>query len=104
MGAKEADERAFLFRGKRGTNAHHFALGAPRVYEDLLGALHWLEGPGRPLGVGCFFGDLLPEGREFSRGYDRCGVIAALDFALVGTLNGGANGDDPAWAYIFSLR
>ena len=30
--AEEADECAFLFGGKCGTNAYHFALGAPRVY------------------------------------------------------------------------
>ena len=40
VGAEEADERAFLFGGKHGANAHHFALGAAEVYEDLLGALH----------------------------------------------------------------
>ena len=38
--AEEANERAFLFGGKRGANMHHFALRAARVYEDLLGALH----------------------------------------------------------------
>ena len=70
VGAEEADERAFLFGGKRGTNAHRFSLSAPRVYEDFLRAFRWLEGPGRPLGVGCFFGDLLPESHEICRGDD----------------------------------
>ena len=37
---EEVDERAFLFRGKRGTNAYHFTLGAARIYEDPLGALY----------------------------------------------------------------
>ena len=37
--AEEVDERAFLFRGERGTYAYHFTLGAARVYEDLFGAL-----------------------------------------------------------------
>ena len=37
--AEEVDERAFLFGGKRGTNAYHFTLGAAGIYEDLLGAL-----------------------------------------------------------------
>ena len=60
---EEVDERAFLFRGKRGANVHHFTLGATGVYEDLLGALYRLKRPGRPLGVGCFFDDLLPDGR-----------------------------------------
>ena len=46
VGTEEADEHAFLFRGKCGTDAHCFALGALGVYEDLLGALHWLEGLG----------------------------------------------------------
>ena len=40
VSVEEADDRAFLFGGKRGANAHHFALGVTRVYEDLLGALH----------------------------------------------------------------
>ena len=72
---EEFDERAFLFGEKRGANAHHFALGATSVYEDLLGALHWLEIPGRPLGVRCFFGDLLPNGRELSGGDDHRGIV-----------------------------
>ena len=40
IGTEEDDERAFLFGGKCGTNAHHFTLGTAGVYEDLLGALH----------------------------------------------------------------
>ena len=39
VGAEEVDERAFLFGGKRGTDAYHFTLGATGIYEDLLGAL-----------------------------------------------------------------
>ena len=35
VGAEEADERAFLFRGKRGANAYRVTLGATRIYEDL---------------------------------------------------------------------
>ena len=45
IGVEEADERAFLFRGKRGANAHYFALGTTAVYEDLLGALYRLKRP-----------------------------------------------------------
>ena len=41
--AEEVDERTFLFGGKRGTNVHHFALDAPRVYEDFFRALDRLE-------------------------------------------------------------
>ena len=52
VGADEVDERAFLFEGKRGANAHHFAFGAAGVYEDFLGALYRLERPSRPLGLG----------------------------------------------------
>ena len=95
IGAEEADERTFLFGRKHGANAHHFALGVAGVYEDLLGALYWLKRPGRPLGVKCFFGDLLPDGRELFEGDDCRGVIVALDLTLVGTLEGGADGDDP---------
>ena len=93
---EEVDERTFLFGGKRDAGAHHFALGATGVYEDLLGALHGLERPDQPLGVERFFGDLLRDGRELSGGDDCCSVIAALDLTLVGALEGGANGDDPA--------
>ena len=73
-------------------------LGSVGVYEDLLGALYRLKRPSQPLGVGCFFGDLLPKGRKLYGGDDCCGVIVALDFVLVGTLKGGADGDDPVWA------
>ena len=91
---EEVNERAFLFGGKHGADAHHFALEATRVYEDLLGALHWLKRPSQPLGVECFFGDLLPDGRELFGGDDCRGMIATLDLALVGVLEGGADGDD----------
>ena len=101
---EEVDERAFLFGGNHGADAHHFALGATGVYEDLLGALHWLKGPGRPLGVRCFFGDLLLEGHELYEGDDCCGMIAALNLTLIGALKGGADGDDPSWPVSFSLR
>ena len=96
VGAEEVDERAFLFGGKRSANAHHLALRDTRVYEDLLSALHRLKRPGRPLGVGCFFGDLLSDGLKLLGGNDCRGVFATLDLALVGTLEGGADGDDTA--------
>ena len=98
VGAEEVNERAFLFRGKSGANAHHLALGATGIYEDLLGAFHWLERLGRPLGVGRFFGDLFLDFDELSGGNDCHDVIAALDLALIGVLEGGADGDDPARA------
>ena len=94
---EEVSERAFLFGGKRGADADHFALGATGVYEDLLGALHGLKRLGRPLGVGRFFDDLHPDGRELFGGNNRRGVFTALDVTLIGTLEGGADGDDPAW-------
>ena len=98
VSAKEADERAFLLGGKRGTNAHHFSLGALGVYEDFFRALRRLERPRRLLGARRFFDDLLLDGGEFSGGDDCCGMIAALDLALIGTLEGGADSDDPARA------
>ena len=98
VGAEEAEERAFLIGGKRGTNAHRFSLGGPRVYKDLLRAFRWLEGPGRPFGVGRFFGDLFSDVCELSRGDDYRSVIAALDLALIGALEGGADGDDSTGA------
>ena len=36
---EEVDERAFLFRGERGTNAYLFSLKTAGVHEDLLVAL-----------------------------------------------------------------
>ena len=96
---RNTDKHAFLFRGKHGANAHHFALGAARVYEDLLGTLYRLKRPGRPLGVRCFFNDVLPDGHELF-GSDNCrGVFAALDLALIGALEGDADGDDPMGAW-----
>ena len=103
VGAEKADERAFLFGGKRGANVHHFALGATGVYDDLLGTLYRFKRPSRPLGVRCFFGDLLPDGRELFGGDNCRGVLTALDLALVGTLKGGADGDDPAWTRYLQL-
>ena len=87
--AEEVDERAFLFGGERGTNMYLFSLRAARVHEDLLGALYRFERPGRFLGVGRFFSNLLPEGDELFGGDDRRGMIAAFDFALVSALEGG---------------
>ena len=93
--AEEVDERTFLFGGKRGANAHHFALRVVGVYEDLLGVLHRLKRPGRPLGVRRFFSNLLLDGRMLPGGDDCRGVIAALDLAFVGALEGGTDDDDP---------
>ena len=58
--------------------------------------LYRFERPGRLLGIERFFGDLFPEGGELFGGIDCYGVTAALDFTLVGTLEGGADVDDPA--------
>ena len=95
VGMEEVDECAFLFGGKHCANAHHFALGAAGVYGDLLGTFHRIKRPDRPLGVGCFFDDLLPDGRELFGGDNHRGVFVTLDLALVGVLEGGADGDDP---------
>ena len=104
VGAKEVNERAFLFGGKHGANTHHFALGAARVYKDHLSTLHRLERPSRPLGVGRFFDDLLPDSRKLFGGDNCSGVFAALDLALVDALEGGADGDDPAWTWHLQLQ
>ena len=101
---EEADERAFLFGGKRGTNAHRFTLGTSRVYEDFFRAFCRLERPDRFLGVRRFFGDLLLEGGELPGGDDCCGMTATLDLALIGTLEGGADGDDPMGAWHLQLE
>ena len=103
VGAEEVSKRAFLFGGKRDADAHHLAPRAAGVYEDLLGALYRLETPGRPLGVGRFFNDLLLDGRKLFGGDNCSGVFAALDLALVGALEGGTDGDDPAWAWHLQL-
>ena len=101
---EEVDERAFLFGGKRGTNAYRFTPRAAGVHEDLLVALCRFERPSRFLGVGCFFGNLLPEGGEFFGGDDCRGVIAAFNFALVSALEGGVDGDDPMGARHLQLK
>ena len=95
VATEKVDERAFLFRGKRGTNAYRFTLGAAGIYEDPLGALCRFERPDQFLRVGRFFRDLLPESDKFPGGDDCRGVAIALDLALVGVLEGGADGDDP---------
>ena len=64
VGVEEVNERAFLFGEKHGPDAHHFALRATRVYEDLLDALCGLKGSGQPLGVRCLLGGPLPDDRE----------------------------------------
>jgi len=87
---EEVDEGAFLFGGERGTDAYHFTLRVAGVYEDLLF-----------LGVECFFGHLILEGDELLRGNSCRGVAATFDLAFVGTLEGGANGDDPVGAQHF---
>ena len=102
--AEEVDERAFLFRGKCGTNAYHFTLRAARIYEDLLGAHCRFERPGLFLRVGRFFGHLLLEGDEFPGGDDCHGMATALDLTLVGELEGGADGDDPMGAQHLQLE
>ena len=61
-----------------------------------LGALYRLKRLSRLLGVEGFFGDLLPDGRKLFGGNDCRGVFATLDLTLVGMLEGGADGDDPA--------
>ena len=42
--------------------------------------------------------DLFASGGEFAGGDDCCGMAAAFDVALVGPLEGGADGDDPVGA------
>ena len=93
---EEVNDRAFLFGGKRGTNAYRFTLRAAGIYEDPVGALYRFKRPSRFLRVGRFFDDLLPESRKLFGGDNCHGVFVALDLALVGMLEGGANGDDPA--------
>ena len=101
---EEVDERAFLFGGERGANAHHLALGAVGVYEDLLCALCGLKRPGRPLGVRRFLDDPLLDDRELLEGDNHRGMLTALNLALVSTLEGGNDGDDPSWAWHLKLE
>ena len=46
VGVEEVDEHVFLFRGKCGANAHHLAVRAAGIYEDLFRALRKFKGPG----------------------------------------------------------
>ena len=96
---EEVDERAFLFKGERGSDAYHFTLEVAGIYEDLFGALYRFERPDRFLSVGCFSGHLFLEGDELFGGNGCRGVAAALDLALVAMLEGGADGDDPAGSW-----
>ena len=98
VGAEDADECAILFGGERGTNAYHFTLRAAGVYEDLLDALHGLKRSNRPLGVGCFLSGPLLDDHELLRGDNHRGMLTTLNFALISTLEGGADGDDPTRA------
>jgi len=54
--------------------------------------------------IGPIFGNLLLEGAEFFGGNDGGGVMAAFNFALVSTLEGGVDGDDPAGARHLQLK
>ena len=96
VGIEEVDERAFLFGGKHGANAHHFAL-------SLLG----LCGPPwcpLSLGVRRFFDNLIPDGCKLFGGDNCCGVFTTLDLILVGVLEGGADGDYPMWTQHLQLQ
>ena len=99
--AEEVNEHAFLFGRKHDTNAYRLAHEAIGIYEDLLRALCQFERPGQFLGVGCFFGHLILEGDELLGGNSCRGVAASFDLAFVGTLEGGADGDDPTGAQHF---
>jgi hypothetical protein len=70
IGAKEVDERAFLFGGERSADLHLLVHGVLSVDEDLLHALRGLEGSGSPIGVRRFLRGFLPNGRKFLGGDD----------------------------------
>ena len=53
-----------------------------------------LKAPVDLLGSGASLVTSFSDAHELFGGYDRCGVITTLDFALVGALKGGADGDD----------
>ena len=44
-----------------------------------------------------FFDDILPDGHKLFGGNNCRGVFTTLNLALIGTLEGGVDGDDPAW-------
>ena len=48
--------------------------------------------------------DLLLDGRKLFGGDNCHGVFAALDLTLIGTLEGGADGDDPTWTRHLQLQ
>ena len=79
---EEVNKRAFLFGEKRGANAHQFALGAAGVYEDLFGAFYRLERLDRPLRVGRFFDNLLPNGCKFFGGDNCRGMFTTLNLRV----------------------
>jgi hypothetical protein len=80
------------------------SLGDAWVYEYLLGALYGLKRPGQLLGVGCFLGCLLPDDRKLLGGDGCRGELTTFHLALVSTLKGGVDGDNPTWAWHLELK
>ena len=93
---EEVDERAFLFGGKHGADLEHLAIGVAEVHRYLLDAFSMLKGPSRPLGVRRLLTGPLLDGCELGGGDDCRGMLVALHLALVSTLEGSADGDDPS--------
>jgi hypothetical protein len=103
IGAEEVDERTFLFGVERGADSHLLVHGVLRVDENLLHTLRRLKGSGCPIGVRRLLRSFLPDDRKFLGGDDCRGELAALQLALVGALEGGADGTDSVRAQHLEL-
>jgi hypothetical protein len=96
--AEKIEERNFLFGGEVDTDAQQFPVRVVRVNGDLLGAFCGLKGPHLSLGVGCAHDLRLSNDHERLRGDSCSGKLAAFHIALLSTLEGSVDGDDPVWA------
>jgi hypothetical protein len=104
IGAEEVDERAYLFGGEFSADPHPLVPRVVGVDEDLFGSLHGLKGSDAPPGVGRLLRGFLPDDYEFLKGVDHRGKLATLHLALVGTLESGADSDDPTRARHLELE
>ena len=95
VGAEEVDEHHFLFAAERGADLQRLSIGGLRVEGNVLGALGRARRPRVPLlevhGLLSHSLQLCGEGLVERQSL---GVLDALDVALIGVLERGADGDD----------
>ena len=92
--AEEVDEHGFLFGIEVGADRQHPALGVARVEWDLLGAFCRLEASDKVLWFWSLGGEGLETRGKLSGALDYLPILDALDVALIGVLEGGADSED----------